>query len=123
MPEATPPVNRYRRSSSRSNYNSAVLAIISVAFDTSSVVPLRSSSCLSPDPVIAGPFPYALTTMAFDHSRQRWFETSACTPVPRGPPSSVEQLRTRKHFCIPCSWHTIVDYTSMWNHAGRAPFF
>ena len=64
-------------------------------FDTSSVVPLRSSSCRSPDPIIAGPFPYALTTMAFDHSRQRWFETSACTPVPRGPPSSVKQLRTR----------------------------
>ena len=29
MPEATPPVNRCRRSSSRSNHNSAVLAIIS----------------------------------------------------------------------------------------------
>ena len=30
MPEATPPVNRYRRSSSGGNYNSAVLAIVSL---------------------------------------------------------------------------------------------
>ena len=90
MPEATPPVNRFRRSSSRSTYDSAVLAIVYIVFDTSIVVPLRSSSCLLPDPVTAGPFPSALTTMAFDHSRRRWFEARACTPAPRGLPSSVE---------------------------------
>src|SRR5262249_4954119 len=39
------------------------------AFDISIVVPLRSSSCLPPDLVLARPFPSALTTMAFDHSR------------------------------------------------------
>ena len=59
-------------------------------FDTSSVVPSRSSSCLSPDPIIARSFPSALTTTAFDRSRRRWFETRSCKPVPRGPPSSVE---------------------------------
>src|ERR1700738_4629331 len=60
----------------------------------SSVVPLRSSSCQSPDLVLPRPFPSVLTTMAFDHSRRRWFGTCSCQPVPRGLPSSVKQLHT-----------------------------
>jgi hypothetical protein len=64
-------------------------------FDTSSVIPLRSSSCLSPDPINPRPFPSAFTTMAFDHSRRRWFGTCSCKPIPRGRPSSVKQLRTQ----------------------------
>src|ERR1035438_10029746 len=64
------------------------------AFDTSSVVPLRSSSCQPPDLVLPGPFPSVLTTRAFDHSRRRWFGTCSCQPVPRGPPSSIKQLHT-----------------------------
>src|SRR5450432_2459778 len=60
----------------------------------SSVVPLRSSSCQSPDLVLPRPFPSVLTTRAFDHSRRRWFGTCSCQPVPRGPPSSVKQLHT-----------------------------
>ena len=55
---------------------------------------MQSSSCLTPDPVVAGPFPSALTTMAFDHSRQRWFEVHSCKSTSRGRPSSVKQLRT-----------------------------
>src|SRR5579863_2685051 len=64
------------------------------AFDTSSVVPLRSSSCQSPDLVLSRPFPSMLTTMAFVHSRWRWFGTCSCKPVPRGRPSSIKQLHT-----------------------------
>src|SRR5215831_11140726 len=64
------------------------------AFDTSSVVPLRSSSCQTPDLVLPRPFPSVLTTMAFDHSRRRWFGTCPCQPVPRGRPSSIKQLHT-----------------------------
>src|SRR6266542_301963 len=64
------------------------------AFDTSSVVPLRSSSCQSPDLVLSRPFPSVLTTMAFNHSRRRWFGTCSYKPVPRDLPSSVKQLRT-----------------------------
>src|SRR5215471_17748193 len=64
------------------------------AFDTSSVVSLRSSSCRSPDLVLSRPFPSALTTIAFDHSRRRWFGTCSCQPVPRGRPSSIKQLHT-----------------------------
>src|SRR5215469_15207905 len=60
----------------------------------SSVVSSRSSSCQSPDLVLPRPFPSALTTMAFDHSRRRWFGTCSCQPVPRGLPSSIKQLHT-----------------------------
>src|SRR5215831_12245542 len=60
----------------------------------SSVVSLRSSSCQSSDLVLPRPFPSALTTMAFDHSRQGWFGTCSCQPVPRGRPSSIKQLHT-----------------------------
>ena len=43
----------------------------SYAFDTSSVVHLRSSLCRLSDPVLPGPFPSVLTTVAFDHRRRR----------------------------------------------------
>ena len=67
-------------------------------FDTSPVVPLRSSSCLSPDPVNSEPFPSAFTTLVFGQSRRRWFGTCSCKPVPRGRPSSVKQLRISSAF-------------------------
>src|SRR5262249_7815747 len=63
-------------------------------FDTSAVVPLRSSSCLSPDPVTPEPFPSAFTTVAFGQSRRSWFGACSCKPTPRGLPSSVKQWRT-----------------------------
>src|SRR5258706_15115042 len=74
----------------------------------SSVVPLRSSSCQSPDLVLPRPFPSALTTMAFDHSRRRWFGTCSCKPVPRGRPSSVKQLHTLDPFGPLRSWRTVI---------------
>src|SRR6201993_780180 len=85
--------NRRRQSSSRSN-DSLRFRHRPYAFDTSSVVPLQSSSCQPPDLVLPRPFPPVLTTMAFDHSRRRWFGTCSCKPVPRGLPSSVKQLHT-----------------------------
>jgi hypothetical protein len=36
-------------------------------------------------------FSLTLTTTAFDRSSLRWFEASACTAAPRGPPSSFVQ--------------------------------
>src|ERR1035437_4632341 len=86
-------VNRHRQSLSRSN-DSLRFRHRPYAFDTSSVVPLRSSSCQSPDLVLPRPFPSVLTTRAFDHSRRRWFGTCSCQPVPRGRPSSIKQLHT-----------------------------
>src|SRR6266581_327168 len=78
----------------------------------SSVVPLRSSSCQSPDLVLARPFPSVLTTVAFDHSRRRWFGTCPCRPVPRGLPSSVKQLHTTQPFSLSRSWRTMVGNPS-----------
>ena len=86
-------VNRHRRNSSRDN-DAPRFRHRPYAFDTSSVVSLQSSSCQSPDLVLPRPFPPALTTMAFDHSRQGWFGTCSCQPVPRGRPSSIKQLHT-----------------------------
>src|SRR5580698_5388828 len=74
----------------------------------SSVVPLRSSSCQSPDLVLPRPFPSVLTTMAFDHSRRRWFGTCSCKPVPEGHPPSVRQLHTSGPLRPLRSWRTIV---------------
>ena len=44
-----------------------------------------SSSCPSPDLVFARPFPSVLTTMAFDHSRRRWFGTCSLQTGSEGP--------------------------------------
>src|ERR1700690_4454600 len=85
--------NRRRQSLSRNN-DSLRFRHRPYAFDTSSVVPLRSSSCQSPDLVLPRPFPSVLTTRAFLHSRRRWFGTCSCQPVPRGRPSSIKQLHT-----------------------------
>src|SRR5438445_7278820 len=69
------------------------------------------SVCLSPDLVLARSFPSVLTTMAFVHSRRRWFGTCPCRPVPRGLPSSVKQLRTTQPFGLSHSWHTVIRIT------------
>src|SRR5690242_7964024 len=52
----------------------------------------------SPDLVLPRRFPPALTTTAFARSRQWWFGTCSCKPVPRGPPSSIKQLHTSRPF-------------------------
>ena len=81
------------------------------------MVPLRSSSCLSPDLVLARPFPSALTTVAFDHSRRRWFGTCSCKPIPRGLPSSVEQQSNfelsalHPELLSAPSWRTVIRKT------------
>src|ERR1019366_4710650 len=62
----------------------------------SSAVYLRSSSCSTPDKVIALPFPSTLTTMALDHRSLRRFETSSCKPIPRDQPSYSMKHRFRR---------------------------
>src|SRR5450432_3880310 len=71
----------------------------------SSVVPLRSSSCQSPDLVLPRPFPSVLTTRAFDHSRRRWFGTCSCQPVPRGPPRPFALVAHSRRHSAPV-WHS-----------------
>ena len=105
MPDAAPPVNRFRRSYSRSNLPPGVLTS-SLRFRHFNSGSLAVLFCLPPDLVVARPFPSAFTTIAFGYSRRRWFETCSCKPVPRGLPSSVKQLRTTQRFLLSCSWHT-----------------
>src|SRR5262245_27317939 len=93
VPDAAPPVNRYRRSLSRGNNNSAVLDIVQILSTLHQWFPCG--------PLLAchltwysRPFPSAFTTLPFGQSRRRWFGTCSCKPVPRGLPSSIKQLRT-----------------------------
>jgi hypothetical protein len=60
---------------------------------------------MEPDLVIAKPSPSAFTTIAFDYSSRRWFETCSCKPVPRGLPSSVKQLRNLKSTWTSTAYH------------------
>src|SRR5215510_860423 len=97
VPDAAPPVNRYRRSLSRGNNNSAVLDIVQILSTLHQWFPCG--------PLLAchltwysRPFPSAFTTLPFGQSRRRWFGTCSCKPVPRGLPSSIKQLRTSSAF-------------------------
>ena len=58
----------------------------------------RKGMCLEDRPIL----------MAFDHSRRRWFGTCSCQPVPRGLPSSIEQLHTLGPPRPLRSWRTII---------------
>ena len=72
MPDAAPPVNRFRRSLSRSNNHAAVLtsSYCFRHFNSGFLLVLFLSHTR---PGLAGPFPFVLTTKAFDDSRRRWF--------------------------------------------------
>jgi hypothetical protein len=72
---------------------SPILTSLDHAFDISSVVHLRSSSRPSPDTSCV-PFPHPLTTTPFERSSVRRFGACSCQPAPKGPPSSLLQLRS-----------------------------
>ena len=57
-------------------------------FDISSTVHLRSTPRISPDAVIAAPFPSTLTTRTLYPSSSWRFEACSCKPAPGGPPPS-----------------------------------
>lgn len=87
MPDAAPPVNRFRRSFVPAVTTTPRFLTSSFdPFDTSTVVPLRSSSCLSPDLVLAKPFPSVLTTVAFDPSRLKVVWNLPLQADSEGPP-------------------------------------
>ena len=67
-------------------------------FDTSSTVHLRSTPRISPDAVIAAPFPATLTTRTLYPSSSWRFDACACTPTSEGPPPS-----STKHPTLPYS--------------------
>src|SRR5262249_10233144 len=69
------------------------------AFDTSSVVPLRSPFRFVPDTVTPCLLAGTLTTRALDPSRSRWFGACLRRPAPRGLPSSRTDM----------AWRTVIN--------------
>ena len=65
------------------------------AFDTSSVVRLRSSSNLTPDRIFVLPFPVTLTTLTLNQRSSRRFGNYFWKSSPEGPPPSFLQLRAK----------------------------
>jgi hypothetical protein len=93
MPDATPPVNRYRRSSSRSSDKSAVLTsskLLSTLQQWFPCGPLLAGHLTQSPP---GLFLPRSRPSPSDNSRRRWFGVRSCKPTSRGRPSSVKQLR------------------------------
>jgi hypothetical protein len=61
-----------------------------------------------------------------DHSRVRWFEACACTPTPRGRPSSLSQFRTAEESELPRSrsWRRgshVPHQSPEYGHAASMP--
>ena len=77
------------------------------AFDTSSVVRLRSSPNFSPDRIFVLPFPVTLITLTLNQRNSRWFDNYYWKSSPKGHPSSFLQLRKKTLFL---SWHTVASY-------------
>lgn len=62
-----------------SNYHG--FDIVLTLFDTKTVVPLRSSSWKSPDPIESGLFLLRSPPHSLEHSSGRWFESYSCKSV------------------------------------------
>ena len=77
------------------------------AFDTSSVVRLRSSPNFTPDRIFVLPFPVTLITLTLNQRNSRWFDNNYWKSSPKDHPSSFLQLRAKKNLL---SWHTVACY-------------
>ncbi len=75
---------------------SSIFDVTVNAFDTSSVVRLRSSPNFAPDRIFALPFPVTLTTLTLNQRSSQWFGNNFWTSSPKGLPSSFLQLRATK---------------------------
>ena len=93
MPSTTQAVSRFPLDLSRSSARSSVL-MLTLQFrhliSGSLALVFLILTCRS----LCRDFSSTLTTMALYQCSLRWFEACSCKPAPRGPPSSVVQLRT-----------------------------
>src|SRR5262245_22167593 len=107
MPDAAPPVSRYRRSLSHSSYKAAVLDIF-YNVSTSSVVPLQSSSCLSPDPVTPGLFLPRSRPCLLDKAAEGGLEPAPASRFRGADPHQLNSCAPPRPFGrLLCSWHTV----------------
>ena len=76
-------------------------------FDTSPVVPLRSSSCLSPDPVIPGLFLPRSRPCLLDKAAEGGLEPAPASRLRGAYPHQLNSCAPPQPFgCLLCSWHT-----------------
>ncbi len=68
------------------------------AFDTSSVVRLRSSPNLTPERILVLPFPLTLTTLTLNQRSSQRFDNYFWKSLPEGPPRSFLQLRAKPSY-------------------------
>ena len=123
MPDAAPPVNRYRRNSSRSNSDSAVLAIISNLSTLHQWFPCG--------PLLACHLTWSLPGLFLLRSRPWLFTTAArggLKPAPasrfRGArPHQLSSYALRQPALPSCSWHTTVKLTGIHSFSTRTQFF
>ena len=81
-------------------------------FDTSTVVPLRSSSCLSPDPVIPGLFLPRSRPCLLNKAAEGGLEPAPASRFRGAYPHQSNSCAPPQPFgCLLCSWHTITAYS------------
>src|SRR5262249_29215347 len=114
MPDAAPPV---------SSVVGAYPAVVTrprfwtsskVRFDTSAVVPLRSSSCLSPDLVIPGLFLPRSRPCLLNKAAEGGLEPAPASRFRGADPHQSNSCAPPQPFGrLLCSWHTITAYPSL----------
>ncbi len=90
---------------------SSIFDVTVHAFDTSSVVRLRSSPNFTPDRIFVLPFPVTLITLTLNQRNSRWFDNNYWKSSPKGHPSSFLQLRAKIKKLL--SWHTVACYAAI----------
>src|SRR5262249_36595920 len=107
MPDAAPPVNRYRRSLSRSNNNSAVLAIVYILSTLQQWFPcgpLLARHLVNPSLFLPRSRPWLLATAA-----EGGLEPAPASRLRGAYPHQSNRCAPPQPFgCLLCSWHTIV---------------
>src|SRR5262249_23076298 len=92
-------------------------------FDTSTVVPLRSSSCLSPDPVIPGLFLPRSRPCLLDKAAEGGLEPAPASRFRGADPHQLNSCAPPQPCgCLLCSWHTITAKPQMGSTSHEKKF-
>src|SRR5262249_11932206 len=95
-----------------------------ITFDTSSVVPLQSSSCRSPDPVNPSLFLPRSRPWLLAKAAEGGLEPAPASRLRGASPHQSNSCAPPQPFgCLLCSWHTVVGYSykcpkSLKSHSG-----
>ena len=82
------------------------------------MVSFRSSSCLSPDPVIPGLFLPRSRPCLLDKAAEGGLEPAPASRFRGADPHQLNSCAPPQPFgCLLCSWHTIVGKPETWTHS------